>query len=46
MKRYVYDQNNVPTDNKVIASNGTVTPDGRVLTDTLAPLTFTIYTTL
>ena len=46
MKRYVYDQNNVPTDNKVIASNGTVTPDGRVLTDTLAPLTFTVYTTL
>ncbi len=46
MKRYVYDQNNVPTDNKVIASNGTVTPDGRVLTDMLAPLTFTVYTTL
>jgi alpha-galactosidase len=44
--KYVYDQNNVPTDNKQIASSGVINADGRVLTETLQPLTFTVYTTL
>lgn len=46
MKKYVYDQNNVPTDNQVIQSVETITANGRVLSDTVAPLTFTVYTTL
>ncbi len=44
LNRYVYDEANVPTDNKVIASNGTVEADGRVLTDTVEGRTFVIYT--
>lgn len=46
MKKYVYDQNNVPTDNKPVAASGTLTADGRVLADTLAPLTFAVYSDL
>ncbi len=44
LNRYVYDEANVPTDNQVIASNGTVEADGRVITDTVGPRTFVIYT--
>ena len=44
MARYVYDEANVPTDNKVIPSNGKVTADGRVLTDTVGPRSFVVYT--
>lgn len=46
MNRYVYSANNVPTNNKVIASNGSVTADGRVITDVLGPMSCTVYTTL
>ena len=44
LARYVYDEANVPTNNQVIPSNGTVTADGRVVSDTIAPRTFVIYT--
>lgn len=44
LNRYVYDEANVPTDNQVIGSNGSVQADGRVITDTIAPRTFVIYT--
>ena len=46
MARYVYDMNNVPTDNRVIGANGWLGCDGRVLTDTLPAQSFTVYTTL
>ncbi len=45
LNRYVYDENNVPTDNQVIASNGSITTNGRVLTDVVEGRTFVIYTT-
>ena len=44
LNRYVYDEANVPTDNQVIGSNGKVEADGRVITDTVGPRTFVIYT--
>ena len=46
LNRYVYSAKNVPTDNHVIASNGTVEANGRVVTDVLEPMTCTVYTTL
>ncbi len=45
MSKYVYDENNVPTDNKVIGSSGKVTADGRVLSDTVGARCFVLYTT-
>ena len=44
LTRYVYDEANVPTDNQVIGASGTVTADGRVITDTVEGRTFAIYT--
>lgn len=44
LNRYVYDEANVPTDNQVIGTNGSVTADGRVITDTVEGRTFVIYT--
>ena len=44
MSRYVYDEANVPTDNQVIGANGTVTAEGRVLSDTVKARSFVIYT--
>ena len=44
LTRYVYDEANVPTDNQVIGASGEVTADGRVITDTIAPRSFAIYT--
>ncbi len=44
LARYVYDENDVPTDNKVIGASGSVTADGRVLTDTVKAGTFVVYT--
>ena len=44
LTRYVYDEANVPTDNQVIGSSGTVEADGRVITDTVEGRTFVIYT--
>jgi len=44
LTRYVYDEANVPTDNQVIGSSGTVKADGRVITDTIEGRTFVIYT--
>jgi hypothetical protein len=44
LNRYVYDEANVPTDNQVIKSDGTVIADGRVITDAIAPRSFVIYT--
>lgn len=46
MARYVYDMNDVPTDNRVIAANGWFSCDGRVLTDTLPAQSFCVYSTL
>ena len=43
LNKYVYDENNVPTDNKVIPSSGRMTPDGRVLTDTISGRSFAVY---
>ena len=44
LSRYVYNEAAVPTDNQVIESNGIVEADGRVITDVIAPRTFTVYT--
>lgn len=44
LNRYVYDEKNVPTDNKVIASDLTLAADGRVLSDTVKARSFVIYT--
>ena len=44
LTRYVYDEANVPTDNQVIGESGSVTADGRVITDTVEGRTFAIYT--
>ena len=44
LTRYVYDEANVPTDNQVIGASGKVTADGRVITDTIAPRSFVVYT--
>ena len=44
LTRYVYDEANVPTDNQVIGASGEVTADGRVITDTVSPRSFVIYT--
>jgi alpha-galactosidase len=46
MTKYVYDQNDVPEDNKVIAASGKVSANGRVLTDECKPMSLTVYTTL
>ena len=43
LNKYVYDENNVPTDNKVIPSSGRMTPDGRVLTDMISGRSFAVY---
>lgn len=43
MKKYVYDEANVPTNNEVIGSSGTFTAQGRVLTDTIGKRTFVVY---
>lgn len=44
LTRYVYDEANVPTDNQVVGASGSVEADGRVITDTVEPRTFVIYT--
>ena len=44
MRRYTFDTAAVPTDNKVLESDGSVTANGRVLTDTLKPQSFIVYT--
>lgn len=44
--RYVYDQNDVPTDNKQISSSGIVSAEKRVLTVDIEPLTFNVFSTL
>ncbi|MBQ9710289.1 MAG: hypothetical protein IJV67_06690 [Clostridia bacterium] len=44
LSRYEYDEANVPTDNNVIAANGSVTADGRVIADTVKGRSFVIYT--
>lgn len=44
LNRYVYDEANVPTDNQVISSNGSVTANGRVIADTIQARSFVIYT--
>ena len=44
LSRYVYDEANVPTDNNVIATNGTAQADGRVIADTVKARSFVIYT--
>lgn len=46
MRRYRYDQNDVPTDNQQIQSDGLLDADGRVLTDVLPPQTFAVYTNM
>lgn len=43
LKRYVYDEKNVPTDNKVIGSNGEISADGRVLSDTVKARSIAVY---
>ncbi len=44
LNRYVYEEAAVPTDNKVIGSNGTMTADGRVLSDVVPARSFAVYT--
>lgn len=44
LNRYVYDEANVPVDNQVIATDKTVTADGRVISDTVKARSFVIYT--
>lgn len=44
LSRYEYDEANVPTDNQVIRSSGSVSADGRVISDVVAPRSFVIYT--
>ena len=44
LNRYVYDEANVPTDNQVIATDKTVSADGRVISDTVKARSFVIYT--
>ena len=44
MQRYTYDTAAVPSDNEVLKSDGSVTANGRVLTDTLKPQSFIVYT--
>ncbi len=44
LNRYVYDEKNVPTDNKVIAANGEAVADGRVISDTVKARSFAVYT--
>lgn len=44
LKRFVYDESNVPTDNQVIATDKTVEADGRVIADTVKARSFVIYT--
>jgi hypothetical protein len=44
LSRYVYDEANVPTDNNVIATNGSAQADGRVIADTVKARSFVIYT--
>ncbi|MFA5659193.1 MAG: hypothetical protein WC900_07905 [Oscillospiraceae bacterium] len=46
MDKYLYNQNDVPENNNLIESSGKINADGRVLTDTLLPMSFTVYTTL
>lgn len=43
MNKYLYDENDVPTNNKVIASSGKLACDGRVLTDTIPGKSFIVY---
>lgn len=44
LKRYVYEESNVPEDNEVISSNGIVNADERVLADEVPSFSFVIYT--
>lgn len=44
LDRYVYDEAAVPTDNKVIPSDGSLSADGRVLSDTVKARSFVVYT--
>lgn len=44
LNRYVYDEKNVPTDNKVIATDGECVADGRVLSDTVKARSIVVYT--
>lgn len=44
LNRYIYDENNVPTDNKVISSDGIITAEERVLSDNIPAFSFAIYT--
>ena len=46
MEKYIYLENSVPSDNKVISGSGNVTPDGRVLTENIPARSFVLYTTL
>ena len=44
LTRYEYDEADVPTDNRVIGAGASVTADGRVITDVVAPRSFVVYT--
>ena len=43
LEKYVYEVNNAPTNNIAIPSSGSVTPNGRVLTDTITPHSIIVY---
>lgn len=43
LEKYTYEVNAAPTDNKAIPSSGSVTPNGRVLTDSIAPHSIIVY---
>ncbi len=44
LDRYVYDEKNIPTDNKVIGANGRIEADGRVIADTVKARSIAVYT--
>lgn len=44
MRRYIFEENNVPSDNKVIDSLTSLTANGRVLTDAVPKRSFVLYT--
>lgn len=46
LKKYVYNESAVPDDNRVIASSETVAANGRVLSDTVGPRSFVVYSEL
>ena len=43
LEKYVYEVNNAPTNNIAIPSSGSVTTNGRVLTDTITPHSIIVY---